>query len=43
MLSFTYKQIGIYGVIVVILGIVYYMLLNKKGVNKRNTKYKKCI
>ena len=43
MLKFTYEQVKLFGVIVVIFGIIYYILVNKKGVNKRNNKYKKCV
>lgn len=43
MLEFTSEQVKIFGVIVAIFGIGYYILLNKKGVNKRNNKYTKCI
>lgn len=43
MLEFTFEQVKLFGVIVAIFGIAYYILLNKKGVNKRNNKYRKCV
>lgn len=43
MLEFTFEQVELFGVIVAIFWIAYYILLNKKGVNKRNNKYNKFV